>query len=551
MNIFHVVVACTLTLTLTACEVEKPKEISAGPDFDLLLTPVGTVNFATGCNAEAAPLVERGVALIHHMMYEEADFVFNMADNADPECAMAYWGQAMTIMHPLWSDLSSSAAIERGQKLVDKTASLGGHSDRENAYLETIRTYFEGDISQLESSRLERFAASWKSLSDAYPDDLDARAFHALTLLSTATIGDVNLIKQKQAGQLAISILDENPDHPGGHHYIIHSFDDPELAELALTTADNYGKLTPRVPHATHMMTHTYTRLGQWEKSIEWNMISSETALAICIERGEINNHYTHALDYLTYAHLQKGNDDAAIEILNDIRALKAPYSELNQSSMAYSLSALPARIALEQRDWDTAVQLKPRMPSDFTWIKGYDQYVAITHFTRAVSLSHLGRMDEADAEIETLKEIRISLEETSPYWSKQVHIQETSARAWQVYAKGDVAGGVTLMQQAAQLEATTEKHAATPGEVLPASEMYGDMLFELGRYEEALASYRIALMRAPGKYNSLYGAAQSALKLGDEDLAKTYYAQLLKNVGNSNTSRNSTKEALSFMEEV
>lgn len=543
--------ACLLIMSLGGCENPEPAIEDLGPDFDLLTTPVGDVNFPTGCNAAAAPLVERGVALVHHMMYEEADFVFSMADDADPDCAMAYWGQAMTIMHPLWPDRSSPAAIERGIKLVNKTMDLGGHSDRENAYLETTRAYFKGDISQPEPMRLNRFAAAWKNVSDAYPDDLEARAFHSLTLLSTADRGDVNLIKQKQAGKLAVSILKENPKHPGGHHYIIHSYDDPDLAELALETADNYGQLTPRVPHATHMMTHTYTRLGQWDKSIEWNMISSETALAICIERGEINNHYTHALDYLAYAQLQKGNDEAAAQILNDINALKGPYSDLNRSSFAYAFSALPARVALEQRNWNAAAKLQVKIPQDFPWEKGHDPYIAITHFARAIALSKLGQFNEAAKEIDTLFALRLNMAQTNPYWAKQVEIQEISARAWQRYAQGNIAEGLTLMQNAAALEATTEKHAVTPGEVWPAAEMYGDMLLEGGHDAEALNAYRVALIRAPGRYNSLYGAAKAAVNLNDVATAKIYFSKLLANVVKTTTPRPATIEARDFMESL
>ncbi|MBT5186917.1 MAG: tetratricopeptide repeat protein [Kordiimonadaceae bacterium] len=550
-NSIIVFVSC-LTLSLSSCgdnnQTETVTSTDLGPDFDLLTTSVGTVHFPVGCNAEAAPLVERGVALIHHMMYEEAEFVFSMADDADPNCAMAYWGQAMTIMHPLWPDVPTNEKLAKGQALVAKTMELGGHSERENAYLETTRTYFDGEISQPESERLKRFAAEWEKLNDAYPDDLDARAFHALTLLSTADRGDLNLVKQRAAGALAFSVLDENPDHPGGHHYIIHSYDDPKLAEMARTTADKYGQLTPRVPHATHMMTHTYTRLGDWEKSIEWNMVSSETALALCIERGEVNNHYTHALDYLAYAHLQKGNDAAAIQVLKDYSVLEAPYSDLNRSSFAYAFSALPARIALEQRDWETATKLQPKIPRDFPWEKGHDQYVAITHFTRAVALSHLGRFDEADAEIETLYNLRMGMGDSSPYWSKQVEIQEVSARAWQIYARGNIEEGLDLMKQATILEASTEKHAVTPGEVLPATEMYGDMLLENGSYAEALAAYQAALTRAPGKYNSLYGAGKAAMALGDNAMAKEYFEVLLQNAENVSGSRTTTNDVRMLM---
>ncbi len=554
----YLTLACCLTLILTACgNNEKiPKEVTEqvavetveGPEFDLLVTPVGNVNFPVSCNAQAMPLIERGVALLHHMMYEESQFLFRMADNADPDCAMAYWGQAMTIIHPLWPDVSSPAALERGLALVEKAASIGGNTDRENGYLRTTAAYFEKDDSLNERARLEKFEDAWKQVSDENSEDLEARAFYSLSLIATANNKEEQL---RKAGLLAISILDEAKDHPGAHHYIIHSYDTPALAELAEATADNYGTLTPRVPHATHMMTHTYTRLGQWDKAITWNRISAETALALCIATGEVNLHYTHALDYLAYAYLQKGEDMNVQQVLADADELKPPYSPVNRDASAYAFSALPARFALERRDWDAAADLQPRVPASFPWVKGYDQYVAITHFARAIGLSRLGRPDEAQADIDTLKVMQSDLEGTSPYWSKQVEIQASASRAWQTYARGDKETGILLLKQAADLEATTDKNAVTPGEVLPVAELYGDMLLENGRDEDALAAYRVALVRSPGRFNSLFGAGKAAYNSGDMVAAGEYFSELLSNTANADETRTQLVEARSIMNEI
>jgi len=539
---------CCLALTLVACGKEQQSDGSAASFFDLLETSVGDVDFPVGCNAEAAPLIERGVALLHHMMYDEANFVFGMADDADPNCAIAYWGQAMTIIHPLWPDVPSPETFERGSGLVEKSLSLGGHSDRENAYLETTRAYFEGGALLTERERLGRFETAWKSVSQSYPDDLEGRAFYSLALRATAIPSDEELLLQKEAGRIAESVLKENPNHPGAHHYIIHAYDFPELAERALATADNYGEITPRVPHATHMMTHIYTRLGQWEKAIEWNTISAETAWALCLQNGEINLHYTHALDYLAYARLQTGEDDAALQILQDAEELQPPYSETNRNASAYAFAALPARYALERRDWRAAIQLKPRMPSSFPWERAHDPYVAITHFARAIAFARLGRPEDADMDIEALQSLRISIAPDSAYWAQQVEIQETSARAWQAFARDDVELALEQMQRAAAIEASTNKHALTPGEILPATELYGDMLLETGRYKEALAAYHTALRRSPRRYNSLYGAGKAAIGLGDQETAEEYFAELVLIAGDAKNPRAPLREARAFL---
>ena len=334
---------------------------------------------------------------------------------------------------------------------------------------------------------LKSMSKHGRAVSDANPEDLEARAYYALSLIATADNEDPDLIQQQEAGLMAEEILAEIPDHPGAHHYVIHAYDFPALAARAEDTADNYGLITPRVPHATHMMTHTYTRLGQWDKAIDWNRISAETALAICVATGEVNLHYTHALDYLAYAYLQKADDAMVRQVLSDAEELKPPYSPVNRVASAYAFSALPARYALERHDWPEAARLRPRVPSDFPWEESHEPYVAITHFARAIGHSRSGNPKLATGDIETLAEMRSRIETYSDYWAKQVEIQRLSAYAWQLYMAGATEMGLDTMKTAADLEATTEKNAVTPGEVLPAAELYGDMLMDAGNYAEAL----------------------------------------------------------------
>ena len=540
-------VICALGLfAIASCEKDQQSAEPAPALFNLVETPVGDVNFPVGCNAEAAALVERGVALLHHMMYDEASFVFGMADDRDPDCAMAYWGRAMTLIHPLWNDVPSASQFERGIGLVEKTLLLGGHSDREDAYLETTRAYFDEGESASERERLLKFKNAWKALSEEYPEDLEAQAFYSLALRATADSADKELVVQKAAGLIAEGVLARNPNHPGAHHYIIHAYDVPGLAESALAIADSYGKMTPRVPHATHMMTHIYTRLGQWEKAIEWNTQSADTAWSMCLQYGEISAHYTHAMDYLAYAYLQTGNDSAALEIKRTAEQLQPPYSETGINASAYAFAALPARLALERRDWESGAKLLPRVPTTFPWEDTHDPFVAITHFARALAASRLGRPEDATADIEALKSLRAGVGDQ--YWAQQVEIQEISARAWQALARGNTEQALEVMRQAAALEASTDKHAVTPGEVLPAAELLGDMLFETGRSEEALEAYRAALRRAPGRYNSLYGAGQSARATGDSATAVEYFNELLLIADNAENHRKSIDDVRSFV---
>ncbi len=561
-TMFNTLVLACLVLSVVACEkasdmpvAEEQVEldvpasgatstpISTGPEFDLLTTPVGTVNFSNGCAGDAASMVERGVALMHHMMYEEADFVFTMAMNEDPDCALSYWGQAMAIVHPLWPDQPSESELERGLSLVKKSLELGGHDEREDAYLQTAAAYFVGGADMSEKERLKKSEIAWQAVSEQNPDDLEARAYYALLLIATADNEDPELIQQQRAGLMAEGILEENPDHPGAHHYVIHAYDFPSLAARAEDTADNYGLITPRVPHATHMMTHTYTRLGEWQKAIDWNRISADTALAICVATGEVNLHYTHALDYLAYAYLQKGDDEMVRRVLAEAEELKPPYSPINRVASAYAFSALPARYALERHDWAEAARLRPRVPNDFPWEESHEPYVAITHFARAIGHARSGNPELATGDIETLTEMRNRIQTYSDYWAKQVEIQRLAAYAWQLYMAGAIEMGLDSMKTAADLEATTEKNAVTPGEVLPAAELYGDMLHDAGMHGEALAAYRVALVRSPGRYNSLKGAGMAAAALGEEEVAREYYAILMKNAGDSGTERASLSQ--------
>ena len=501
-------------------------EISSGTQvFDKDGSSLGSVDFPTSCTKEAEAQLHKGLALLHHMNYTNAELVFLSAAETDPECAMAYWGAAMTYVHPLWPDTISPEKRAAGQELLEQASSAVHSSDRETAYVVALKGYYEGDHRR-EKERLKSFLEGWSSVHANHPDDTEAALFHALALLANAAAEDKTYANQIQAGEMLKEVLGRIDRHPGAHHYTIHAYDFPPLAEQALDIARRYDELAPENTHALHMTSHIFTRLGLWPESIEFN----ERGAAAASKRtpsGQISLHYLHALDYLAYAHLQMANDDAAKSVLEGIMALEPPYQD--HSVTAYAFAAIPARLVLERHDWDDAAKLKSRWPSEVRW-DAYPYLDAIPHFARAMGAIKTGDLAEAKRVIDVL----VRLEEAaaaldSAYdWGIQVAIQRVAAQSWLAYESGDVETGLNLGRKAAEMEASTEKNPVTPGEVLPAQELYGDMLLAAGRFKEAIAAYVTALGRSPNRFNSLYGAGRAAEAAGDSEKATSFYQRLI-----------------------
>jgi tetratricopeptide (TPR) repeat protein len=516
-------------VAIAACTPMPEQVPEKPPSDDVFGESVGTVDFPVECEPDAAAMFERGVALLHHMTYASAQKLFQEASEADPDCAMALWGVAMTYIHPLWQDRPSPEILARGAELVSRARSLVGASDRERAYVDTIGAYFDDGGALTEGERLVRFEAAWRRVHEANPEDLEAKAFFALAHLALADPDDKTYKIQRASGAVAEEVLAAIPEHPGAHHYIIHSYDYPPLAELALPVARTYGKIAPDVPHALHMTSHIFTRRGLWDESIEWNTRSAAAALRMSEALGAVSMHYQHALDYLAYAYLQRGMDSEALEIVKKAAALEPPFHEVNRKAAAHAFAGIPARYALERQDWAAATALKPRVPAAFPWEEAHLEFVAMTHFARALGMAHDGRFEDAKGEISILEEIEAKVAERAPYWSKQVRIQRLGALAWIIFLSGDEEGGISRMQEAAALEATTEKAPVTPGEVLPAAELLGDMLLERKQYRKAIAAYETSLARSPNRFNSLYGAGRAAELKGDAEVARDYYGRLVE----------------------
>ncbi|NIS78838.1 MAG: hypothetical protein GTO14_01095, partial [Anaerolineales bacterium] len=399
-----------------------------------------------------------------------------------------------------------------------------------------------------ERARLASFEQAWERVHREFPDDLEAASFYALAHMATATSKDKSYQKQKEAGAIMEAVLAEIPDHPGAHHYIIHAYDFPGLADRALEVARDYGKVAPEVPHALHMPTHIFTRLGLWQESIDWNRRSAAAAWKNRVD-GAISLHYPHALDYLAYAYLQQAQDEKAKEIMETTLSLSGPFHDLNAESSAYALAAVPARYTLERQQWVSATNLKPREPASFQWGDRFAAYEAITHFARALGAARSGNTTAAQSALTELETLHDVVAHTSAYWANQIEILQLSARAWLALEEGKQVEALRLMQLAAGLEASTEKSPTTPGEVLPARELLGDMLLELERSEEALAEYEGSLERSPNRFNSLYGAGRAAELAGDKKRATAYYQKLLEVVAQADTGRPRLRHARRFLD--
>ena len=486
---------------------------------------LGSVAFPISCSDDAAATMRQGLALLHHMTFTEAAGVFEAAAEQDPDCALAYWGMAMTPLHPLWPDVPSDQNLERGWVLLQEARAAGLQTPREEGYVTALEAYYRDAADRTEAARLTTYAEAWEQVRVAHPDDSEATLFAALSLIATGLGSDDPMPTFEAGGAMAEQVLSQIPDHPGALHYIIHSYDVPALAHKALPVARTYGKVAPENAHALHMTSHIFTRVGSWEESIDYNVRSAAAALKEPIN-GATSMHHLHAVDYLAYAYLQTGQDDHAEQVLDHLAALDGPIHD--HAASAYAFAAVEPRIALERQDWARAAAVEPRWPATVNW-NSYPHLEAIPEFARALGAAHTGDIQAAERSIARLGELREQAA-TLPDaydWGIQVQIQEVGAQAWVAYAAERTDEAVELMTEAAALESTTTKNPVTPGVVLPANELLGDMLLDLGRHAEARAAYETALTRSPNRLNSLKGAGRAAEMAGDAETAAEYERQL------------------------
>jgi hypothetical protein len=488
----------------------------------------GTIHFPTSCSPKLASDFERAVAMLHSFAYPEAAQAFADVAARDPGCAMAQWGIAMSYFHTIWGPPTADE-FAAGRAAAEKATALAPRaSAREQDLIAAIAAYYRGD-GIAHATRVATYEQAMAAAAQRSPDDHEVQIFYALSILGVAynSPPDKTYARQKQAAAILNRLLPLEPDHPGIAHYMIHSFDYPELAELAVPAARAYAKIAPAAPHALHMPSHIFTRLGMWQESIESNLASAAAARALMARThpGATAYEGLHAMDYLEYAYLQTGQDAMAraiVDSLAQIASLDAPAFQAG-----YALASIPARYALERRDWKAAAALGTR-PAGFPWEK-YPYAEAIVHLARAVGAAHTGDLATVRKATARLDTIQAGLRGQMGFdWATQVEIQHREAQAWLAYAEKKRDEAVTLMRAAADLEDSTDKHPVTPGAILPAREQLADLLYELGRPDAALSEYEASLKLAPARLNSYLGAAQAAGRSGQADKAKMYKDRLL-----------------------
>ncbi len=510
------------------------------------LEKLGSVTFPTTCSSQAQAIFIKGLTLLHSFEYPQAESAFNEAADADPTCSIAHWGAAMSLYHPLWAP-PTKAEMERAHAAVAKAEASPAKSQRERDYVAAIATFFRHSDKLDQKTRALAYNSAMAELHKRYPADHEAAIFYALSEIAAGTLdNDPNFSREKNAGAILNAVLKQEPDHPGVAHYLIHDFDYPPLADLALPAARRYATIAPDSPHAQHMPSHIFTRLGMWDESITSNVRSEAAARKLARASGfDAGREQLHAMDYLVYAYLQEGrtsNAEAVLAELNKMQKVDEPVF-----TVAYAATAIPARILLENRRWKdaAALQLQDNVAKlvplqDFQWAEAH------LHFARAVGAARSGNSTEAREETAKLKAIEDGLVvPPGTYdWRKQVSIERQVADAWATFAEGKNEDALRIMQSAADLDDATEKHPVAPGAVLPAREQLGDLLLELNQPMAALAQYEASLKRAPKRLAGLYGAAHSAKLAGDPAKASRHFAELAEVTKASDGSRAEVKEA-------
>ena len=453
---------------------------------------LGAVTFPTSCDAAVKPAFDRAIALLHSFAYAASERAFQDVSARDPGCAMAHWGMAMTHYHQLWDPPSGDALREGAAQIA--MAGPGG-SARERGFIDALAVYYRDAEQVPPGTRAQRYALAMAEVARSNPDDAEAQIFYALALIATAPPTDKTHANQKRAADILEPIYRRQPQHPGLAHYLIHAYDSAELAPRGLEAARAYSKIAPSAPHALHMPSHIFTRLGLWDESIA----SNEAARTAAHAQGDFGEEL-HAMDYLTYAYLQVGrHDDAArtVAAIGSMDGLRA-----SEFKMGYAATAMPARLAVESRDWEGAARLQPLPGSP-------PQVAAIVYWARALGRSRAQVPSAPDADIDKLQACLNDLRaKANAYWITQVDAMLQEAQAWRMVARGEAATAVISLRWAADEEDAVEKLPVTPGPIVPAREQLGELLLSVGQPDQALREFRASLALAPGRHGALVGAS-------------------------------------------
>lgn len=514
-----------LALLLVGCQDEAGPgaEESGSAGAPAAQSQVGNVDFPTSCSAQVQSDFEEAVAMLHSFWFEEAADAFRAVADEDPGCAMAYWGLAMNNWgNPMTRAAPSDERTQEAVQAVEQARDLGADAtERERMYIEAAAALWDDHERVDHIERMRAHEEAMREVMEAYPDDEEAAIFYARIVVGNAPPDDLTFARQLHAAEIMEPLFQERPQHPGLAHYMIHAFDAPAIAEQGIDAAVRYADVAPAAPHALHMPTHIFTRLGYWEESIELNARSAQ---------AEPNpDAAVHPLDYMVYAYLQLGMDEAAREVVERATSsTDAFYGGL----IGYNFTALQARFALERDRWAEAAEL-PLAENAPAFVMG------VTRFARAVGAARADRPEQASQELAALAELR---DETSAsgdeYWATVLEAQRLAASAWLAHAEGDDEEALRLATEGAELEATVEKHPVTPGPILPARELLGDLLMELGRPADALRAYEATLEQEPRRARAHFGAARAAEAVEDPEAADRHYAALLDLLADADATR-------------
>jgi len=511
-------IAATLSILATSPSTAQEHQHETGEKL-------GAVHFATSCNSGAQKDMNRAVALLHSFQFSRAIEGFNVVLGEDATCAIAYWGIALSDWsNPFAPGIKDKGQLQLGRDSVERGTAVGAKTERERAYLAAVGELYSDFEGTSQRARLLAYRDAMRDVAAKYPQDHEAQIFYALALVVAEDPADNTYKDRLKAGTILENLFAQEPTHPGLAHYIIHAYDVPALAGRALVAARRYAEIAPDAPHALHMPSHTFTRLGYWQESIDSNV-----AAAAAARRQGQTAEELHASDYETYAYLQTGQDEAAARIVDSLPEIasrfdpKAVLIGAGPPSAGYfALAAIPARYALERQDWQQAEQLTLReTPFPYT--------DAITWFARGLGAARLGHETAANEAATALQRIKERLSRANePYWALQVEIQATAVAAWSALAVGKKEEALRQMESAAELEDGTEKSAVTPGPLSPARELLGEMLLQLNEPAQALQQFEATLKKEPRRFRSLYGAAHAAQLSGSRDTSQRYFRELL-----------------------
>jgi tetratricopeptide (TPR) repeat protein len=507
---------------------------------------VEEVDFSTSCGPTVQQTFRHAVWTLHSFWYPEALKDFTAVTEAEPGCAIGYWGIAMSHWYPLWYP-PSPAALKAGSDAVAKAMAASTKTEREKDYIAAIAAFYRDTDKLDHRTRAVAYEKAMEQVYQRYPDDREAAVFYALALNATAPPTDQTFANKRKAAQILNKIWKEEPNHPGVVHYLIHSDDSAQFAQAGLDAAICYAKIAPDVPHALHMPSHIFTRLGMWQQSIDSNRAANAAALAYVrksLGPEGFDGETVHTMDYLEYAYLQTGQDGQAKEVVDEL--ISFHQSAGANLPTAYAVAAIPVRYALERRDWPAAASLSA--PAIGFPLDGFPWAGAMISFGRALGDARTGNIAGAEAEIAKLQSLEDKLKGKDTYWANQIEVQRLGASGILAHVQGDDQKAVEQVRAAADLEATMDKHPATPSAVLPARELLADLLLELNQPAAASKEYKEVLRTDPNRFRSVLGAARAAKQSGDTAAAHDAYQKLVALSKQATPERPELAEAKAFL---